>query len=227
MRIKSLRKEGDSDESHIVVRARVFLGVMLLVMLGTGFIYQGSTHDAKTDDMCISQESEADQQKSDEVITEDQLMEESEETDDIAEAIVACHSSLDENDVDSFADILKEESTKYGYDWELILAIIRTESHFDVRAKSHKGAIGLMQLMPSTAKWLSPQLGLKYKGRNSLYDPELNIKLGTYYLHMMHQKFGNIEEAIVAYNRGPARLTRYLNRGQELRSNYLAKVMGY
>jgi soluble lytic murein transglycosylase-like protein len=145
----------------------------------------------------------------------------------IAEAIGACRSSLDENDISALAGIITEESKKYDYDWELILAIIRTESHFNTRAKSNKGARGLMQVLPSTAKWLSPKMGLEYGGRESLYDPEYNVKLGTRYLHMLHQKFGNIEKAIVAYNRGPNGLTRYLRQGRKFPPKYLVKVMDY
>ena len=145
----------------------------------------------------------------------------------IVKAISEYRSSLDKEDINFFANIVQEESKKHGYDWELILAIIKTESELDVRAISYKGAVGLMQLMPSTAKWLSPKLGLKYEGRDSLYDPEYNVKLGTHYLYIMHQQFGNIEKAITAYNAGPTRLARYLRQGKKLPSGYLTKVMGY
>jgi soluble lytic murein transglycosylase len=84
-----------------------------------------------------------------------------------------------------------------------------------------------MQVMPSTAKWLSPKLGLEYKGRDSLYDPEYNIKLGTHYLHILNQKYGNMAKAVAAYNRGPDGLARYLRQGRKFPSEYLVKVMDY
>lgn len=146
---------------------------------------------------------------------------------EIAEAINAYCLHLDEETTSSFANTILEESERYGYDWELILAIIMTESQFDPWARSHKGARGLMQVMPDTAKWLSPQLGLEYEGFSSLYDPEYNIKLGTRYLYMMHQKYGDIEKAIAAYNRGPKGLARYSRRGTGLSSTYLDRVMTY
>jgi len=146
---------------------------------------------------------------------------------EIAKAISVCRSSLDENDVTALAGIIRKESRKYDYDWKLILAIIKTESQFNARARSHKGARGLMQVLPSTAEWLSPKMGLKYGGRDSLYDPEYNIKLGTYYLHILHQRFGSIDKAIAAYNRGPNGLARHLRQNKKLPSKYLAKVMGY
>jgi soluble lytic murein transglycosylase len=146
---------------------------------------------------------------------------------EIAKAINTYCLRLDGETASSFANTILEESERYGYDWELILAIIITESQFDPWAKSHKGARGLMQVMPDTAKWLSPQLGLEYEGFRSLYDPEYNIKLGTCYLYMMHQKYGDIEKAIAAYNRGPKGLARYTKGGRGLPSRYLAKVMTY
>jgi soluble lytic murein transglycosylase len=146
---------------------------------------------------------------------------------EITKAINTYCLDLDGVTASSFANTILEESERYGYDWELILAIIITESQFDPWAKSHKGARGLMQVMPDTAKWLSPQLGLEYEGSRSLYDPEYNIKLGTRYLYMMHQKYGDIEKAIAAYNRGPEGLARYTRRGRGLPSRYLDKVMTY
>ena len=68
---------------------------------------------------------------------------------------------------------------------------------------------------------------LQYKGRESLYDPEYNIKVGTHYLYMLHQKFGNMEKAIAAYNRGPTGLVRDLRQGKKYQSQYLVKVMDY
>ena len=151
----------------------------------------------------------------------------SDDTIEIAKAISAFRLSLGEKDIASFASIICGESRKYGYDWELLLAIIRAESQFNVRAKSSKGAMGLMQLMPTTARWLSSKMGVAYKGTDSLYEPKYNIKLGIYYLHMMHKKFGDMERAVIAYNRDPVSLLRCLRKGQELRSKHLAKVMNY
>jgi soluble lytic murein transglycosylase len=143
----------------------------------------------------------------------------------IVKAISASCSSLGEADISKLADVIQAESKKYDYDWKLILAIIKTESQYDIRARSHKGARGLMQVMPSTAKWLSPKMGLEYTGRDALYDPEYNVKLGTRYLYMLHQKFSNMDKAIVAYNRGPSGLTRYLRQGRKFPPEYLIRVM--
>ena len=223
-----IRKEEGTDEPHGVSGGRVLLGTTFLIVMGLGFTYQQAADIARVQPICANQQLKTDRQtKNDEIRAKESAAEKPDEELEIAKAISACRSSLDEKDISCFANIVREESNKCGYDWELILAIIRTESKFDVQAKSNKGAIGLMQVMPNTAKWLSPRLGLKYGGLSSLYDPRYNVKLGTHYLYMMHQRFGTIEKALAAYNRGPTGLTRYLAQGRKFPSRYLEKVMGY
>lgn len=224
----------------------MLISVAFFTMLGLSFMYQQATGIVRAKLLWVNQKVKVDRQTNAgkdarapneitaekasflrSVVAKSLTTEEQDKMVEIAKAISVCSSSLDEGDIASFANVVRKESKKYGYDWELILAIIRTESQFNVRAISNKGAIGLMQVMPSTAKWLSSQLGLEYGGLNSLYDPEYNVKLGTHYLHMMHQKFGDIEKAIAAYNRGPTGLVRYLNQGKKFPSRYLVKVMDH
>ena len=216
IKIKLIRKEGDTDETHVISGRRVVLSTVFFIALGLGFMYQQAADTFLTKLLSI-------RQRPKHIIP----AKESDKTTEIVKAISAYQPSLDEEDVSSYARIVREESEKYGYDWELILAIIRTESSLDVRARSRKGARGLMQLMPSTARWLSPKLGLEYGGKDSLYDPEYNIRLGTHYLHMLHQKYGDIEKALAAYNRGPSGLARYLREGKKLPSRYSEKVMDH
>ena len=223
MKIKLLKGEREADEPYIVSLERILLGSSFIIMIGLGFVYQQISNTAGAND----QQLEVILQTESEMPTEEKTTPEPDEKAEIIKAIISCRSSLDAKEVASFADIIREESKKYNYDWELILAIIKTESHFNARARSHKGARGLMQVLPSTAKWLSPKAGLKYKGYDSLYDPEYNIKIGTHYLHMLQQRYGNIEKAIAAYNRGPTGLKRYLHQGKEFPPKYLSKVMSY
>ena len=220
------RKEGDTDETHIVSGGRVLLSVTFFIMLSLGFMYQQSSSIIQSNlEARIGHLSSGLQREWAENPEQDLAVEIPDKTAQIANAIIACRTGLDTRDVSSFANAVRRESEKYGYDWELILAIIKTESSVNTRARSHKGAMGLMQVMPSTAEWLSPKLGIEYRGHSSLYDPVYNVKLGTHYLHMLHQKFGDIQKAIAAYNRGPTGLSRYLRQGRKYPSSYLAKVM--
>jgi soluble lytic murein transglycosylase len=149
------------------------------------------------------------------------------ETNQIVKAIETLCPDLEKKQTLRLANIIQKESKKYGYDWKLVVAIMKTESNFDKHATSSKGAIGLMQLMPNTAEWLSPKLKLEYQGIGSLYEPERNIRLGIHYLSMMHRKFGDMDKALVAYNKGPKKLTQDLNLGEDANSEFLDKVMGY
>jgi len=101
-----------------------------------------------------------------------------------------------------------EEITKYSKMYQvdpyLVLAIMREESAFDERAVSRVNAVGLMQVMPRTGKDVSFRLGLKWSGAESLYEPNLNIRLGTYYISWLQKQFkGPDFYAIAAYNAGP------------------------
>lgn len=83
----------------------------------------------------------------------------------------------------------------------LVLAVMRRESAFNPRAKSHAGALGIMQIMPATAVDIAAEIG---KRQYSLYNSKHNIQLGTYYLWKMTDRFhGDVELAVRAYNCGP------------------------
>lgn len=94
----------------------------------------------------------------------------------------------------------------------LILSVMREESHFNPNVESVAGAIGLMQLMPTTAKYIGKKIGLKVKV-DSLDQPELNIKLGSAYLKRLMKRYkGNVFYALAAYNGGPTNVRRWIKR---------------
>ncbi|MEA3275727.1 MAG: transglycosylase SLT domain-containing protein [Pseudomonadota bacterium] len=98
-----------------------------------------------------------------------------------------------------------------GLDQSWIYAVIRQESAFDRSASSHAGAAGLMQLMPATARGVARSLGLGRPSREDLYDPQLNITLGSSYLAEMGQRYGgNPVLATAAYNAGPGNVDEWL-----------------
>jgi soluble lytic murein transglycosylase-like protein len=87
------------------------------------------------------------------------------------------------------AQSIMEVSNHYDLQPELILAMIFTESRFDVYAESEAGAIGLMQLRPATAMAVADELELNWKGQRLLTDPQINILLGTSYFHSLLQRY--------------------------------------
>ncbi|MCM8789387.1 MAG: lytic transglycosylase domain-containing protein [Candidatus Omnitrophica bacterium] len=107
---------------------------------------------------------------------------------------------------------VKNLSSTYGVPENLILSIMRQESAFDPYATSQAGAMGLMQIMPATARQLASQLGENYN-RKSIYNPETNMKYGVYYFSKLVEKFNsNHLLAIAAYNAGPNNVERWLKR---------------
>jgi soluble lytic murein transglycosylase len=110
-------------------------------------------------------------------------------------------------------DSLRRYADENGLDPYLVSALIRQESEFNPSAVSHSNALGLMQLLPSTGKGEAKQLGIKGYNQDSLFDPNINIELGTRYFRKMVDHFnGQIEYALAAYNAGD-------NRVEEWRSN--------
>lgn len=98
-------------------------------------------------------------------------------------------------------ELIEEYSAKQGLDADFVKAVVRQESGFNPKATSKCGAMGLMQLMPATAKGL---------GVTNAYDAEQNIYGGTKYLKGLLDRFGNNKElALAAYNAGPNAVKKY------------------
>lgn len=100
---------------------------------------------------------------------------------------------------------------KYDLPSSLIYAVIHTESNFRPTAVSSAGAVGLMQLMPSTFRWLSDDMLGERLMSAALYDPATNIRYGTYYLGMLYNRYGRWTEALAAYNAGPGKVDAWLS----------------
>jgi len=105
---------------------------------------------------------------------------------------------------------LWDQAQRAGLDPYFVAAVIREESSYDPRARSWVGAVGLMQLMPDTARLVAREAGLVYDEPASLWDPGLNIALGTRYLASLRARFQEPLLAVASYNAGPHRVQRWL-----------------
>jgi len=104
------------------------------------------------------------------------------------------------------------QSRRSNYDPFFVTAVMKAESTFRQNARSHVGALGLMQIMPATGRYVSNMVDLKWTGPNMLVqDPDYNIHLGIEYLKYLEDHFnGNLEQVLIAYNWGPTNLRRSL-----------------
>lgn len=124
--------------------------------------------------------------------------------------------------------LLKDASYTHGIDYELLQALIATESGFDTFAVSPKGAVGLMQLMPPTAERYGVKADKKTPIEKKLTDPKTNIKAGASYLRDLIKMFpGQLELAVAAYNAGEGAVQRAGNRipNYPETKNYVKTVM--
>ena len=104
-----------------------------------------------------------------------------------------------------YEEYVQKYSQQYNVDENLVYALIKAESNFNANAQSSKGAIGLMQLMETTAQDVCKRMDLNISNnelKEKLLEPEININIGTKYLSILIQQYGNVEIAIPAYNAG-------------------------
>lgn len=112
-----------------------------------------------------------------------------------------------------FSEYVEKYSKLYGVPEYIIYAVIKAESDFEIGASSQDGARGLMQLMPSTFKWLAGLLD-EPDDPAVLYDPETNIKYGTYYLSYLYGLYARWPTVYAAYNAGTSHVDAWLDDGR-------------
>jgi soluble lytic murein transglycosylase len=107
-------------------------------------------------------------------------------------------------------DLIREQSAKHGLDPYLVAGLIRQESLFQPEALSRAGALGLMQIMPSTGKMVAGKMGMSGFRTTMLLDPEVNIRIGTAYLGDLLDRYGTDWHKILAnYNAGPRPVAKW------------------
>ena len=133
-------------------------------------------------------------------------------------------SGLSDVEIRQVASTVIDASERNGLDWELILAVIHTESGYYNFARSHVNALGLMQVLPSTGAEVAEQLGIEWNGEATLFDPTRNIEIGSYYLGKLYERYRDRDRALASYNWGPTAIARRLSRGKPLPVRYVRKV---
>jgi soluble lytic murein transglycosylase len=144
-----------------------------------------------------------------------------------------------------YSEYVRVHAREHGLDPALLAAVIYQESKFNPDARSSSGAIGLMQLTPSTAHGIAIRTGGNAFRTSDLYNPEINIRYGAWYLHDLFAKYHSERLVLAAYNAGQGNVDRwrasgepiqfsetraYVSRVQKLRKIYRrawAKELGY
>jgi soluble lytic murein transglycosylase len=114
----------------------------------------------------------------------------------------------------SYEQIVRGHAKNYDLDPALLAAVIYRESKFDAGARSSSGAIGLMQLLPETAKGIALHTGGSRFVVADLFDPEINVRYGSFYLRRLIDKYGDTRLALAAYNAGQANVDAWRAAGK-------------
>jgi soluble lytic murein transglycosylase len=109
--------------------------------------------------------------------------------------------------------IVRGHARNYHLDPALLAAVIETESKFQANARSSSGAIGLMQILPSTAHGIAVHTGGSSFRTEDLYDPEINVRYGAWYLRHLLDKYEDERMALAAYNAGQDNVDRWRAQG--------------
>jgi soluble lytic murein transglycosylase-like protein len=119
------------------------------------------------------------------------------------------------------AETIKDAAVEYDIDPQIAFGLVRAESSFRTRAVSPAGAVGLAQLLPSTARWIAPGTT-----RADLMNPETNVRVGFKYLRYLVDKYeGDEKLALTAYNRGQGTVDRLLRQGRNPDNGYVEMVL--
>ncbi|MCL2062252.1 MAG: lytic transglycosylase domain-containing protein [Firmicutes bacterium] len=111
-----------------------------------------------------------------------------------------------------YRDTVARISAEYSVPPPLVHAVIFAESGYNPNAVSPKGAVGLMQLMPQTARFCALKINVAFH-EEKLTDPHYNLQLGVFYLSYLLEKFNSEADAIAAYNAGEGNVRSWIDRG--------------
>jgi len=115
-----------------------------------------------------------------------------------------------------YSEYVRVHARENGLDPALLAAVIYQESKFDAGAESKSGALGLMQLTPSTAHGIAVRTGGSRFRTDDLLDPEINIRYGAWYLGNLFRKYGDERLVLAAYNAGQGNVDRWRAEGKSI-----------
>jgi soluble lytic murein transglycosylase-like protein len=128
-------------------------------------------------------------------------------------------------EVRHLARVIVIESHRVGLPPAFVFAVIEVESGGRNFAVSNVGARGLMQILPTTGEFVAGQIGVPWRGPNTLFDPAANIRLGVRYLVYLIERYPDLRTALAAYNWGPGKIARRVRRGETIPSTYADRVL--
>lgn len=160
----------------------------------------------------------------------------------IAAAVIYCMPKMEKNVFYpiNYSEYVEKYAAESGIDKYYIYAVIKTESGFDPQAESEVGARGLMQVMEDSYEWVKYRMGYENDGTDydDMYDPETNIRYGTYLLKLLMDEYGRKDTAAAAYHTGRGNVNKWLrdsscsrdgivldNMPSSATSHYVHKVM--
>src|SRR6185437_660994 len=127
-----------------------------------------------------------------------------------------------------YTSIVRGHAAHYRLDPAFLAAVIEAESKFNADAQSSAGAVGLMQLTPTTAKGIAQYTGGHNFRLSDLRNPEINVRYGAWYLRHLLDRYGERRLALAAYNAGQAKVDEWLRRGVDIQypetRHYVARV---
>lgn len=127
-----------------------------------------------------------------------------------------------------YLEQVQSNAFRQNLDPAVVLGVIRQESMLDSRAESPVGAKGLMQVMPKTGRQIAQEIQQNLKTDSSLFDPDVNIQLGSYYFKKLLQRFnGHVALAAAAYNAGPARVAKWLPSAEAMPADIWVETIPY
>jgi len=132
---------------------------------------------------------------------------------------------LEKEELKTISETVYDESMRYNVDYRLVLAIMKVESNFKYDVVSEQGARGLLQVKPSLARYIAEDVGLKWRGAETLDEPETNIKIGIHFFSRLIEDFQNINMALHAYHVGSTRLREILTEKKKPQRLYLNLVL--